>query len=136
MSPGDFVKHLTVYKTPWEKLSREDQKSYLPYVINLWLAMCPELIEIINEIQSQQVPNRDHYNLYLKLLPKKSLRFQWIKAKKKEYSKDVINKLSQFFSVGSREIYDSIHILSELQIKTILSNMGIPEKEINKLIKN
>ncbi len=35
----------------------------------------------------------------------------------------------------TKEIYDSIHILSEQQIKTILSNMGISEKEQIKLLK-
>jgi hypothetical protein len=72
VSPNDFIKHLTIYKTPWDKHSKEEQKTYLPFIINLWLSMNPDLLEVVNEVQQYQVPNRDHYNFYLSVLPKKS----------------------------------------------------------------
>ena len=65
MSPADWLNHMTVYKTPWNEISSEEQKTYLPFILNLWLSMVPEYIEVINQVQSYQVPNRDHYNFYL-----------------------------------------------------------------------
>lgn len=135
MSPGDWIKHLTIYKTPWNKHSKEEQKTYLPYIMNLWLSMAPELIEIVNEVQKQQVPNRDHYNFYLSVLPKKSMYFRWIKARKKEYGKDVIEHLSAYYNVSSKEILDSLCLLDESKIISILQQLGISDKDIKKLLK-
>lgn len=135
MSPNDFIKHLTIYKTPWIKHSKEEQKSYLPYIMNVWLAMSPDLIEVVNEVQQQQVPNRDHYNFYLSVLPKKSIYFRWIKARKKEYSKDVIEQLSAFYSTSNREIYDSLCLLDKPKIISILQQTGLNDKQIKQLVK-
>lgn len=135
MTPTEWIKHLTIKKTSWDLFSKEEQKSYLPYIMNLWLAMCPEFIEMVNEVQKYQVPNKDHYNFYLKLLPRKQPYFRWLKAKKKEYSKDVVEKISAFYSVSMSEICDSIHILSKQDITNILQQMGIGDKEIIKLLK-
>ena len=135
MSPGDWINHFTVLKTPWNSFSKDEQKTYLPFITNLWLSMDPTLIEIVNEVQKYQVPNRDHYNFFLANLPKKKRWFQWIKAKKKEYNKDVIDKLATFYSTSTREIYDSIHVLSEQNIIDILTQTGLQDKEITKLLK-
>lgn len=135
MKPGDWLNHLTVYKTPWEKHSLEEKKTYNPFLTNLWLSMCPELIEIISDVQKYQVSNKHHYNLYLKVLPKKKLYYRWIKAKKNNYSEDVIDLLASFYKTSTREISDSLDILDEQKIKSILSNMGINDKEQIKLLK-
>lgn len=135
MSPGDWLNHMTILKTPWDKISQEEQKTYNNYINNLWLSMCPELIEDINEVQKYQVPDRDHYNFYLKILPKKKLFYRWIKAKKGIYNKDVINKLSSFYNEGSHQINDSLECLNEQKIISILENMGYGEKSIKQLLK-
>lgn len=135
MSPGDWINHFTVLKTPWNLFSKDEQKTYLPFITNLWLSMDPTLIEIVNEVQKQQVPNRDHYNFFLKNLPKKKRWFQWIKAKKKEYSKDVIDKLAAYYSISSREVYECIPLLSEHQITDVLKQLGISDKIITKMLK-
>jgi ribonuclease HI len=135
MSPSDWIKHLTIYKTPWEKHSPEEQKSYNSFILNLWMSMEPSLIELINDVQKYQVPNRDHYNLYLKVLPKKSLYLRWIKAKKGEYSKDVVERLAAFYSCSTREINDSIECLDKQQIINILEQTGLGEKEIKQFFK-
>ncbi len=135
MTPSEWINHFTVLKTPWNSFSKDEQKTYNSFITNLWLSMDPTLIEVVNEVQKQQVPNRDHYNFFLTNLPKKKRWFQWIKAKKKEYSKDVIDKLAAYYSVSSREIHDSICILSEPNIIDILKQTGLQDKEITKLLK-
>jgi hypothetical protein len=135
MSPADWLNHMTVYKTPWNEISSEEQKTYLPFILNLWLSMVPEYIEVINQVQSYQVPNRDHYNFYLKVLPKKKLFFRWIKPKSKKYNKDVISKLAAFYNEGSHQINDSIDCFEKQDIIHILENMGLSNKEIEKLLK-
>lgn len=135
MSPGDWINHFTVLKTPWNSFSKDEQKTYLPFILNLWMSMDPGLIEIVNEVQKFQVPNRDHYNFFLANLPKKKRWFQWIKAKKKEYSKDVIDKLAAYYSISSREVLDGLCVLDEPKIIKILQQTGIQQKEITKILK-
>jgi hypothetical protein len=136
MTPGEWLDSMTVKKTPWDNISPEEQKTYLPFMTNLWLSMCPEYIELINEVQKYQVPNRDHYNFYMKFLPKKKLYFRWLKAKKRNYGKDVVERLAMFYNVSMREIYDSLECLDEQKIINILENTGLEEKQIKQLLKS
>ena len=135
MTPQEWVNHFTVYKTPWNKFTPDEQKTYLPFIINIWLAQTPDLIEIVDQVQQQQVPNRDHYNFYLKFLPKKRLNSRWIKAKKKIYGKDVVERIAAFYSEGSSQILDSISLLSEQQVINILEQTGLNSKTIKQLMK-
>lgn len=135
MSIPEWINHLTVLKTPWNKFTPDQQKLYLPFVIDLWMSMDPQLLETISEVQQFQVPPRDHYNFYLKILPKRKMYLQWIKARKSEYTKDMINKLSEVFSVGSREISEQLHLLDKQKIINILEQTGLGDKSIAKLMK-
>lgn len=135
MSPQQWLEHLTVKKTPWNSFTKEEQSTYLPFIVNLWLSHAPDYIEIINQVQSYQVPNQDHYNFYLKVLPKKKLFLNWLKPKSKKYNKDVISRIATFYKVSSREINDSIELFEEKEIIRILENTGLLEKDIKKLLK-
>lgn len=135
MSPGDWIKHLTVYKTPWYKHSLEEQKSYNQYIVVLWISMmAPDLMQELDFIQSRQIPDRDHYNFLLAILPKKQLYNQWIKPRKREYTKDVIERLAVYYNEGSAQIIQCLDILDKPKIENILRQQGLGEKEIKKLI--
>lgn len=135
MKPTEWIEHLTIKKTPWNSFNDEEQKTYLPYIQNLFLSMVPELIETINETQLQQVPNRDHYNFYLKILPKKKLYMRWVKAIKKQYSKDVIQIIANYNQCGTREILDSVELFNDDIITDILQQTGLQDKQIKTLLK-
>jgi hypothetical protein len=135
MSPADWLNHITIKKTPWNEISEEEQKTYNSYILNLWLSHAIGYIEIVNQVQSYQVPNRDHYNFYLQVLPNKKLFLNWIKPKSKKYNKDVINKLAEFYNEGTRQINNSIDCFEEQDIIHIFENIGYGEKEIKKLLK-
>jgi len=130
-----ILDHLTIRKTNWNDLKKEEKEGYNPYLINLWLSHAPGYIEIINQVQSYQVPNRDHYNFYLQVLPKKKLFLNWLKPKSKKYNKDVISRIATFYSCSTREINDSIELFEEKEIIRILKNTGLLEKDIKKLLK-
>ena len=42
----DHIANLTHKKVSWDKLSEADQKSFSPYIINRWLSMHMDIIEI------------------------------------------------------------------------------------------
>jgi pullulanase/glycogen debranching enzyme len=135
IKPNNWINHMTVLKTRWESFSEGEKKQYNPFIINLFLSMEPSLIETINEVQKYQVPNRDHYNIYLQLLPKKKLFLRWIKPKSKKYNKDIISKIAAFYKEGTRQINQSLECLEEQNIIHILENMGMQSKEIIKSLK-
>lgn len=135
MTINEWIKEITLNKREWMDISSGEWKTYNKFIINLWLSMNPQLIEIIEEVQRYQVSDRDHYNFLKKILPKKSIYLNWIKTKKGVYSKDVVNKLAAFYNEGSQQINDSLECLEEQNIIHILENMGYGEKSIKQLLK-
>ena len=71
-------------KTPWESLSVMDKKSFEPFMVNRFLSMNVELLELVNELQMYtigQLSPKEVYKLYLDTLPKKKSFDKYIKAK-------------------------------------------------------
>jgi hypothetical protein len=135
MTINEWIKEITLNKREWMDISSEECKTYNKFIINLWLSMNPKLIEIIEEVQRYQVSDRDLYNFLKKILPKKSIYLNWIKPKSKKYNKDVINRLAELYNEGTSQINDSIDCFEKQDIIHILENMGLSNKEIEKLLK-
>ena len=70
-----------------------------------------------------------------KTIPKKKTFFKYIKPSKKTYNQEVIDKLSSFFNISTREAIEFEPLLSKVEIQNILSLTGISDKEIKKLLK-
>ena len=51
----DHLAGITHKKTKWEDLTEADQKSFSPYLINRWLSMSPQLIEIVDMFQHYKI---------------------------------------------------------------------------------
>ena len=69
----DHLAGITHKKTKWDDLTEADQKSFSPYLINRWLSMAPELIEIVDMFQHYTIGplTKEHvYKLYYDILPK------------------------------------------------------------------
>ena len=69
----DHMSNLTDKKKPWNSISEADQKSFTPFIINRWLSMNMDFIEVINELQRYtigQISPAETYKLYYEFLPK------------------------------------------------------------------
>ena len=51
----DHLANITWKKKPWSELSESDQKSFTPYLINRWLSMNPDYIEIVDMFQQYTI---------------------------------------------------------------------------------
>mgnify|MGYP004452405683 FL=1 len=126
-------------KQSWESLSEMDKKSFSPFIINRWLSMNMDLLPIINELQKYTIGTlsaRDTYKLYLDFLPKKKTFDKYVKGKKSsKYNKDMLAYLSQWYGVSQSEVKDYLEILSKDDVKSILKNYGLTDKEIKALSK-
>lgn len=136
MSPFDFVKSLTSYKTPWASFTPAERKSLSPYMTNRILSMNPEWIELVNHVQKHsKLPPDQLYSIYFGILPQRDFYSKYLKATKKDSRQDLHAIISKHYSVSQREAIQYCSILSNEAIANILSAYGYNEKEIKKIMK-
>jgi hypothetical protein len=97
--------------------------------------MNPNYIELVAEIQEYQLPKQSLYEFYCKTLPKQKFFNKYIKPSKQQYVKEVLNLLSEYFQISTREVLDYCNILTQQDVTIILQQLGKEEKEIKKLLK-
>jgi hypothetical protein len=131
----DWVKQISYNKEPWSSFSNEEHDVFSNFMINKIISMNPNYIELVAEIQEYQIPKQKLYEFYCKTLPKQKFFNKYQKPSKQQYPKEVINLLSEYFQISSREVLDYCNILTQQDIKDILLQLGRDEKEIKKLLK-
>jgi hypothetical protein len=135
----DHLAGITHKKVKWEELDDTDRKSFTPYLINRWLSMSPELIEIVDMFQHYTIGplSKEHvYKLYYDILPKGKFFTKYIKGKKSnKYNPELINLLREFFEVSKREIEDLIPLMDSNDIISISKKYGKTEKQIKQWLK-
>ena len=134
----DWLNQITYNKKDWNDFSEEDYKSFSTFIINRFLSMNKEWIEIVNMLQQYTIgmKNRDVYMLYKNLIPREKKFLKYIKGKKdKKYNKELVEMMCRYFEVGSKEVRENISLMDKEELKTILKLYGKNDKEIKKLIK-
>jgi len=131
----DWVKQMSYDKESWSSFSNEEHEIFNNFMINKIISMNPNYIELVAEIQEYQLPKQKLYEFYCKTLPKQKFFNKYIKPTKQQYVKEVLNLLSEYFQISTREVLDYCNILTQEDIITILQQLGKDEKEIQKLFK-
>jgi hypothetical protein len=135
----DHLAGITFKKTKWEDLTELDQKSFSPYLINRWLSMSPQLIEIVDMFQHYTIGplSKEHvYKLYYDILPKGKFFTKYIKGKKSDkYNKELISFLAKHYQISKSESEEYIPLLSKDEISAICKKYGKTNKEIKQLMK-
>jgi len=138
----DHLSHITEKKTPWDKLSEADQKSFSPYLINRWLSMNMDLIEIVDMFQQYTIGELDRkhvYQLYQELLPKRKMYNKYIKGKDSDkYNKELLEFVAKHYQVSIREATEYVAMLLDIDkelVIDILRKYGKTDKEIKSLMK-
>ena len=74
----DHINQITKIQNPnyWEQISEEDKKTWSNYMVNRFLSMNSNWIELINELQKYNLEPKELYKLYTNVLPKSK---QWLK---------------------------------------------------------
>ena len=138
----DHLSHITEKKTPWDKLSEADQKSFSPYLINRWLSMNMDLIEIVDMFQQYTIGELDRkhvYQLYQELLPKRKMYNKYIKAKDSDkYNKELLEFIAKHYQISIREATEYVAMMLDIDkesVVDILRKYGKTDKEIKSLMK-
>ena len=132
----NILKYLTWEKKPWDKLTETEKESVNPYMLHRYISMNMDYIELANIVQYIPYSEKEKtYRIYLDLLPKKNVYLKYVKSSTKNSSNELLEKLSLYFESSKREVKDYLDILSKDEIKGILADLGIEDKEIKKLTK-
>ena len=135
----DWMNQLLIHKKNWNEFSEDEQKKFSPFIINRWLSMDEEFIEIVNYFQKYAIGTlepREVYKWYCDILPKGKRFNKYIKGKKsKKYDKELMNILVKYFECSKLHIGEYLEFLSKQDLEIILIKYGIETKTIKRLCK-
>jgi hypothetical protein len=138
----DHLSGITDKKISWDSLSESDRKSFSPYMINRWLSMNMNYLDVVNECQQYtigQLSPRDTYKLYFDILPKQKSFNKYVKGKKSDkYNPELVDLLSNHFLISRKEVTDYLDITldeSKNTVMEIIKKYGKTDKEAAKLLK-
>ena len=83
MNIFDWLNEISYNKTSWSSFTEKDQESFNRYMINRFISMKEDYIDIVNLVQKYPLSDRNLYNFYCKTIPKKKTFFRYIKPKKR-----------------------------------------------------
>jgi len=135
MNLFDWLNEISYKKSPWSSFSKDDQDNFNSYMINRFISMKPDYIDLVNLIQKYTIPKTTLYSYYCNTIQKKRTFFRYIKPKKSNINKDLLNILSKHLQLSKREIKDNYNLIGEDFKRELLTNLNIDNKKIKKLLK-
>ena len=135
----DWMNQLLVHKKHWDEFTEDEQKKFSPFIINRWLSMDKEFIEIVNYFQKYAIGTlepREVYKWYCDVLPKGKRFNKYIKGKKdKKYDTELIEIISNHFECSKLQVQDYLGLIYKEELKSILEMYGIDKKKLRRLCK-
>ena len=139
MTIFEWINQILVQKKPWNSFTEEEQKKFSPFIINRFLSMDKEFIEVVNVFQKYAIGTlepREVYKWYCDVLPKGKRFNKYIKGKKdKKYDNELIDILVNHFECSKSDIKEYLELIDKDELKYILEMYGTEKKKIRKLIK-
>ena len=139
MTIFDWIGQILVDKKPWDSFSETDQKAFSPFIINRWLSMDEEFIEVVNYFQKYAIGTlepREVYKWYCDVLPKGKRFNKYIKGKRdKKYDKELIDIMSNHFECSKLQTKEYLSLIKKNELSEILEMYGKDKKTIKRLCK-
>jgi len=139
----DHLNAITSEQDPkyFDKLTEEDLKSWSNFMINRFLSMKPEWVELIATLLplTQTLQPKEMYKLYISVIPKGKYFLKYIKGKSADkYEEFLIDLIKKDFQCSEKESLEYIEVLYSTRegrenIKYICEKYGTDKKQITKL---
>ena len=137
----DHISQITAVQSPsyWNDISDEDKKSFNNYMVNRFLSMKPDWIDLVNEIQKYPLEPKQLYKFYTSILPKRKEWLRYIKGDKKmKYPKWLYEIVVKELQCSMKEASDAVDMYEisaggQSELADILLKYGIEDKEVRKL---
>jgi len=123
----DWLEQISYKKEGWGLFSEEDKGKYNNYLINRFISMNPNFLEVVNLAQQYISPqdSEKSYLFYKSVLGKKKRYFKYIKSKSKVYHEDVFKYLGKYFGCSLETAKDYTKLLKKKDIENILKVMNV-----------
>ena len=135
----DWINQVLIHKKSWNEFSESDQKSFNAFIINRWLSMDNDFIEIVNLFQKYSIgtlESREVYKWYCDILPKGKRFNKYIKGKKdKTYDPELVDIICKDFECSKKEAKQNLSLISKEQVDYILKKYGTDPKKIKSICK-
>ena len=139
MTIFDWISQILVKKTHWNEFTEDEQKKFSPFIINRWLSMDKDFLEIVNYFQKYSIGTlepREVYKWYCDMLPKGKRFNKYIKGKKdKKYNTELIDIMVMHFECSKSQVKDYLDLIAKDELMEILEKYGMNEKTIKRLLK-
>ena len=137
MTIVDWVNQVLVHKKPWDSFTESDKKTFNTFIINRWLSMDEEFIEIVNYLQKYwSLDSKEVYRVYCDVLPKGKRFNKYIKGKRdKKYDKELVEIITNHFECSKLQTQEYLGLISKEELKEILEKYGKDKKTIKRLCK-
>jgi len=136
----DHIKSITQIQDPkyWKKLSDADKRTWSTFMINRFLSMNPEWIQLISELDPYTIGNQLNpelvYDIYSSILPKSKIFLKYIKGKNEhKFNKKLIELIKNHFECSNKESIDYLLLMDKSDIENIISLYGYTDKEIREM---
>jgi hypothetical protein len=135
----DWMNQLLVHKKHWNDFTEDEQRKFSPFIINRWLSMDSEFIEIVNVFQKYAIGTlepREVYKWYCDILPKGKRFNKYIKGKReKKYDKELVNIITNHFECSKLQVQEYLELIDREELKSILEMYGLDKKTMKRLCK-
>jgi hypothetical protein len=136
MNLFDWLNELTFNKREWSSFSEDQRESFNSYMIHRYVSMYIDYVELANVAQKLPLTEKEKiYNIYKTMLPKKKMFLKYVKKQTKNTYEDLLKYVSEYYQCSFGEAEEYIDIIREAGVRGILWEMGVDEKETDKLIK-
>ena len=134
----DHINQITAIQNPnyWEEISVEDKKSFSNYMVNRFLSMKPEWIDLVNELQKYNLKPKELYKLYTNVLPKGKRWLKYTKGRNNmDYPEWLINIMRNNDESSRKEAIEAIDMLmltegGMMELGETARKWGIEERKI------
>jgi hypothetical protein len=139
----DHLNAITAEQDPdyFDTLTEEDLKSWSNFMINRFLSMKPEWVELVSTLLplSQTLEPEEMYKLYINILPKGKQYLKYTKGKADDkYEQFLIDLIKKEYDCSERQANEYAEVLYASRegrecIQYICERYGLTKKEISKL---
>jgi len=134
MNLFDWLKEINYKKSSVDSFTDKDWDEFNAYMVHRFLSMNPDFLELVNEVQSLPPTDKQQiYSIYREYIPKNNKWSKYVKSTVKQRNKDLIQYLTDYFKLSTREIKEYLQLLGDKEVIKILSQLGIEDKEAKKL---
>ena len=139
----DHLNAITSEQNPnyFDKLSEEDLKSWSNFMVNRFLSMKPEWVELIATLLplSQTLSPKEMYKLYINVIPKGKYFLKYVKGKSEDkYEQFIVDLLKKEYDCSENQAIEYLEVLYSSRegreyLKYVSEKYAIDKKQITKL---